>query len=290
MRERLVQWYYAFWPPLPVWRRLDLSVIVVAVYTLLVEAVLSQLPHRPPKWIGELSVVNAVLLGVLLGFRNREAYERWWEGRKLWGQLINDSRNLALKAVTYANPPADERRRLGVLIAGFAVALKLHLRGDQKKLREVTGFEGETADPVHVPAHLAGRVFDLLKRWKAGGTISDIEFLALDPHARALMDVCGACERIRSTPVPLSYRSLLRHGTVLYLLSAPWFMATEFGYWAVIVVSLMAYFLLGTELTAEDVEEPFGRDADDLALGRYCETIRASCAEVLGVEVAKAAG
>jgi putative membrane protein len=98
------------------------------------------------------------------------------------------------------------------------------------------------------------------------------------------MDVCGACERIRSSPVPLSYRSLLRHGTVLYLVSAPWFMTAEYGYWAIAVVSLMAYFLLGTELTAEDVEEPFGRDADDLALSSYCDTVRKSCAEVLGLE------
>lgn len=285
MANRIVRLWFGFWPPLPVWRRLDVSVLVVALYSLVVELIVEHLlPTRPPKWIGEMAVVNAVLLGVLLGFRNREAYERWWEARKLWGQLINDSRNLCLKVTTLVNPPAEERRSFAQLVVGFAVALKRHLRVGQP-LQTVPGFESDPATPTHVPAHLAGRVFEQLKAWKTAGKITDMEFLALDPHTRALMDVCGACERIRSSPVPLSYRALLRHGTVLYLLSAPWFMTTEYGFWAILVVSLMAYFLLGTELTAENVEEPFGGDADDLTLTTFCETIRKSCTEVLGVEL-----
>lgn len=284
MRDRLLRLWLGFWPPLPVWRRLDVSVLVVALYTLVVEMVVQLLPDRPPKWIGELAVVNAVLLGVLLAFRNKEAYERWWEARKLWGQLINDSRNLCLKVATLVNPPAEERTAFARLVVGFAVALKRHLRGGQP-LQAVPGFETDPAAPAHVPVHIAGRVFGQLKGWRAGGKITDMEFLALDPHARALMDVCGACERIRSSPVPLSYRALLRHGTVLYLLTAPWFMTAEYGYWAIVVVSLMAYFLLGTELTAENVEEPFGGDADDLTLTTYCDVIRKSCTEVLSVDL-----
>lgn len=287
MWPKLVRWWTAFWPPLPVWKRLDVSVLAVAVYAVLVDLVVEWLLPayaKPPKWIGEMAVVNAVLLGVLLGFRNKEAYERWWEGRKLWGQLINDSRNLCLKVAALANPPADERTAFARLVVGFAVALKRHLRGGQP-LNTVPGFEGDPATPTHVPAHLAGRVYEQLKGWKTAGAISDMEFLALDPHARALLDVCGACERIRSSPVPLSYRSLLRHGTVLYLVTAPWFMAAEYGFWAVAIVCLMGYFMLGTELTAENVEEPFGGDADDLTLTTYCDVIRKSCTEVLGVEL-----
>ncbi|MFO0851106.1 MAG: bestrophin family ion channel [Gemmataceae bacterium] len=80
------------------------------------------------------------------------------------------------------------------------------------------------------------------------------------------MDVCGACERIKTSPIPLSYRSLLRHGLLLYLLSTPWLIADQLGWATVPVMTLMTYFLLGIELTAEEVEEPFGRDGDDLAL------------------------
>lgn len=277
--------FQKIWPPLPVWKRLDAAVLLVAAYTAAVEFVVQSLQYELPKWIGDLTVVNAILLGVLLGFRNREAYDRWWEARKLWGQLINDSRNICLKATTFARPDPDDRRRFGRLVVGFAVALKNHLRG-RRSLRSVPGFEDDPADPHHAPAHLAGRVFAVLRDWRAAGRISDIDYLTLDPHAKALMDICGACERIRSSPVPLSYRALLRHGTILYLLTAPWFLSGEYGYWAVAVVSLLAYFLLGTELTAEDVEDPFGRDGDDLELATYCETVRRSVEEILGIDLA----
>lgn len=289
MWHRLWQWVMALWPPLPVWKRLDLSVLVVLLYTLAVELVAGVLPFRPPRWIGELAVVNAVLLGVLLAFRNKEAYERWWEARKQWGQLVNDTRNLATKVMASVHPDAADRARLARLMGGFAVSLKQHLRGGQP-LQAVPGFEADPETPDHVPAHLAGRVIRLLHDWRAAGRLSDVEFLTLDPHVRSLLDVCGVCERIRTTPVPLSYRSLLRHGTVLYLLSAPWFMAAEYGYWAIAVVGLLAYFLLGTEMTAEDVEDPFGRDADDLALSAFCATIRKSCEQILGVDLADGAG
>ena len=119
------------WLPLPVWRRLDAIVLLVAVYTTGVEYV-TQSPAislTMPKWIGDMAVVNGLILGVLLSFRNTQAYDRWWEARKLWGQLINDCRNLCLKAVALADPDPDDRRHFGRLVAGFAVGLKNHLRG-----------------------------------------------------------------------------------------------------------------------------------------------------------------
>jgi putative membrane protein len=272
------------WPPLPVWRRLDAAVLLTVVYTVLVTQFVHLFTDKLPTWIGELGVVNAVLLGVLLSFRNKEAYDRWWEARKTWGQLINECRNLLLKAAVYAGPGADDRRAFGRLVVGTAVAMKNHLRG-VKTLRVVPGFEGDPADPSHVPAYLAMRAFETVRDWRRAGRLTDIEFLAIDPHVKAFMDVIGVCERIQSSPVPLSYRALLRHGTILYLLSAPWFLTGEYGYWGVAVVALLTYFLLGTELTAEDVEDPFGRDGDDLELGKYCDTIRRSAEQILGVDL-----
>jgi putative membrane protein len=274
--------------PLPVWKRLDACVIFVAAYAACVEFVAHNFATMitTPKWIGDMAVVNGLILGVLLAFRNREAYDRWWEARKLWGQLINDSRNLCLKVKTLADPDSAERHRFGRLVAGFAVALKNHLRdAANRRLYHIPGFETETQNPTHVPAHLAGRIFDTLRGWRQVGQLSDFDYLAIDPHVRALMDICGSCERIKTSPVPLSYRALLRHGTVLYIATAPWFLTSEYGYWATLVVALMTYFLLGIELTAEDVEDPFGKDGDDLALGRFCETIRKSTEEILSVDL-----
>lgn len=270
------------WPPLPVWRRLDAAVALVVGYALAVKLILHHTQvELLPKWIGDMSVVNGILLGVLLGFRNLQAYDRWWEGRKLWGQLINDSRNLCVKVKALPAVADAERRAMGRLVVGFAVALRNHLRGG-RPLYEVPGFETERAKPAHVPLQFAEWVFAKLTAWQAAGHVTELDVLRIDPHAKALMDVSGACERIRSSPVPLSYRALLRHGTILYLLSAPWFMSGEYGYAGVAVVALLAYFLLGIELTAEDVEEPFGKDGDDLELTKYCETIRKSAEQTLG--------
>src|SRR5437588_130406 len=133
------------WLPLPVWKRLDAFVLVACGYTAAVAFATRAADVQLPKWIGDMSIVNGIILGVLLGFRNREAYDRWWEARKQWGQLVNDSRNLCTKAVVLADPPPEERRALADLVAGFAVALKQHLRA------------GRPAP--HVPLRIAGRVY-----------------------------------------------------------------------------------------------------------------------------------
>ncbi|QEL13744.1 bestrophin family protein [Limnoglobus roseus] len=275
-------WFAQIWPPLPVWRRLDAAVVLVIAYSLIVKFATSQTDVVLPKWIGDISVVNGILLGVLLGFRNLQAYDRWWEARKLWGQLINDTRNLCVKVKALTTGvPAAELQAFGRLVVGFAVSLRNHLRGG-RPLYEVPGFATERANPPHVPLQFAAWIYERIRGWQAGGRLSEINALIIDPHAKALMDVSGACERIRSSPVPLSYRALLRHGTILYLMSAPWFMADQYGYMGVILVALLAYFLLGIEMTAEDVEEPFGKDGDDLDLTRFCETIRKATEQLLG--------
>ncbi len=269
------------WPPLPVWKRLDAAVLTVVAYALIVKAIIGQEYWVLPKWFGEMSVVNGILLGVLLGFRNLQAYDRWWEARKLWGQLINDSRNLCVKMKYLVRLDPDEQRHFGRLIAGFAFALRNHLRGG-RPLQTIPGFEKESAHPTHVPLQFSEWVYDHLQSWRKTGQIDEFNTLLIDPHAKALMDICGACERIKSSPVPLSYRALLRHGTIFYLITAPWFMAGEYGYLSVGLVALLGYFLLGIEFTAEDVEEPFGKDGDDLELSRFCDIIRKSCEQVVG--------
>ncbi|HEX3150270.1 MAG TPA: bestrophin family protein [Gemmataceae bacterium] len=267
------------WPPLPVWRRLDLAVTAVAIYTTVVVLIDLAIDIHLPDWSGASTFLNALVLGILLAFRNKEAYDRWWEGRKLWGQLINDSRSLSAKLAALAQLSAVARGEVGRLIPGFAVALKNRLR-DESDLRRIPGFETETAEPPHVPLYLFARLTALLQRERSAGRLSEVDLLTLDPHVRGLMDVCGACERIKSSPLPLSYRSLLKHGLIIYLTTTPWLVADHLGWWSIPVVSLFTYFLLGVELTAEDVEEPFGRDGDDLSLSTYCETIRRSTEQV----------
>jgi putative membrane protein len=220
------------------------------------------------------SLINTVILSLLMGFRNRAAYDRWWEARTLWGQLVNDSRNLAAKLA--AHVPADllAKNRVAETLAGFAVALNQHLRLGTAKLQDVPGFEHDAANPAHVPLYLARRLFAAVAGWKRAGQIDGAVMWILDPHMRGLMDVCGACERIHNTPLAPSYKTLLRTGLVLNVLAEPWFAVPEIGLWGQPLFLLACFFLFGLELIDTVVEEPFGRERDDLDLDRYCRTIR----------------
>jgi putative membrane protein len=274
--------FLLLWPPLPIWRRLDIAVIAGTVYSALVVLVVNETEVKLPDWSGFSTILNGVILGLLLNFRTQVAYERWWEGRKLWGQLINDIRNLGAKIAAIAGFSKVSRAEIGHLLSAFALALKYRLRG-LPELQLVCSFEKATENPPHVPVFLFARLMKLLQEERVAGRITEMDLLLLDPHARGLMDVCGSCERIKNTPISLSYRSLLRHGLVLYLLTTPWLIADHLLWWTIPLMALFGYFLLGVELTAEDVEEPFGSDEDDLELSAYCETVRQSVEQLLGL-------
>ena len=157
-----------------------------------------------------------------------------------------------------------------------------HLRG-RAGLTEVPGFETDAANPRHVPAHVAGELVAVVAAWRAAGRIDGHVHQMLDTHLSSLMDVCGACERVRNTPLPASYLSLLRHALVLVFAFNPWVLVHTVGLWVVLVQAVVVYFLFGIELTAEGVEQPFADDPDDLPLESYCETIRTSAEDILRV-------
>jgi putative membrane protein len=269
-----------FWPA-AIARRLWLTIAASTAYTVVVYFTFPA-AEWGGAWVSVIGLLNGLVLGVLIGFRTKAAYDRWWEGRCLWGELTNHSRNLCLKATRLVDPPEAERRELFRLVAGFPLALMKHLR-EGVTLQDVPGFEKDAATPAHVPAELAGRVFGLLARWRSAGRIDGFTQLALDTHALALMNVCGACEKVRNTPLPGTYLALLRHGLLISFLFIPWHLTHLVGGWAILVQVVSVYFLFGIELTAEEVEQPFGYDPDDLPLETFCLNIRRNAAEILGV-------
>ena len=116
----------------------------------------------------------------------------------------------------------------------------------------------------------------IVRGWQAAGRIDGFAFLALDGHAQQLMNVSGACEKIRSTPLAMSYRSLLRKGIAGYMVLLPWLLNDDLGWLTVPVAILVAYAVVGLELIATSIEDPFGYDGDDLPLEEFVATIRRS--------------
>lgn len=224
--------------------------------------------------VGPQTLINTVILGLLMGFRNRAAYARWWEARGHWGKLVNDSRNLAAKCAAFVPTAELSASAVAAILVGFPQALKRHLRGEEFNLQDIPGFEHEQETPAHVPLYLAQRLFAAIASWKRDGHIDQAELWTIDGHAAGLLDVCGGCEKIRGTPLSPSYKGLLRTGLIMNVLSAPWILIPDSGWWSLPVVLLACFFFFGVELIDSIVEEPFGTERDDLDLDRYCMTIQ----------------
>jgi putative membrane protein len=268
-----------------VFKRVWLYLAMMTVYTIIVDIVELNYPVGLFKEASAVGAYGGIVLGILLVFRTNSAYERWWEGRKLWGQLVNDSRNICMKVRSLVHITDAEKMQFGELIISFAYALKHHLR-NTKPSEPLPGVgQLDYTDAKHVPLYISKMVYDKLAEWQMRGSISEINMIVLDQHARALMDICGACERIKSSPIAVSYRAFMRQGIALNLLAWPWYLTQLFPVqWTLAPMLIGAYFMIGIELIAEDIEEPFGKDGDDLPLDDICANIKNTVGSILLVE------
>ncbi len=265
-------------------RKLLPTLFALALYTsLLAWLEMDYLHLRDSHPLKNVTLMHNLLgfaISMLLVFRTNTAYDRWWEGRKMWGGLVNCSRNLAIKLNAYL-PPEDAENRLWLarVIGHFAVELKDHLLRDNTRflLDERPHPELPELDRAkHVPSQIAGslvvRVNELL---------SENQQLLLNNDVTALLDICGACERIKNTPIPYSYITFLKKFIVAYSITLPLGYVFAMGWLAVPVVVFVFYVLASLELIAEQIEDPFGNDSNDLPMDRLSQMIGVQVTEIL---------
>lgn len=261
-------------PRSPVFRTLFLDVIGAGLYAAFIVWIETDYFRvAVPLGPSFLSILG-IILGLLLVFRTNTAYERWWEGRKLWGQLVNISRGLA-HALDAQLPDADVTRRehyTGLLVA-FPPALAAHLRAP----REVPA-DDDSGTVLKLPrVHEPNRIVRAMHRAVAvdieRGALPAEARIALQPLLTAFDDVTGGCERIRNTPIPFSYSSYIKQFVVLYALIMPFGLVREFGYGTVVACMFTFFATMGLELLAGEIEEPFGTDRNDLPLDQLAERI-----------------
>lgn len=221
------------------------------------------------------------VISLLLVFRTNTAYDRWWEGRKKWGEMVNDSRNLAVKISTlqFNEKENDFFRRM---ISNFTFATKEHLRRninlDELQLtdEERKGLEKKT----HIPVEIIHLMFKHMNKLKDEGNLSEIEYLAINDNLDSLVDSLGACERILNTPIPFSYSLFLKKFIFIYTTTLPLAFVSTFGYFSALIATFIFYVLVSMEVLAEEIEDPFGTDDNDLPTDQLCETIRGNVNEV----------
>lgn len=228
----------------------------------------------------DIHTTLGLVLGLLLVFRTNSSYARWWEARKLWGKLVNISRNMAIKFREFTHYGPEDLRELSDLIVAFPEALRDHLREDDD-FDMFPEIEQIDPPPRHIPAYIADLIYRRVIQWKRSGLIDGDELRILDSETRELMEICGGCERIRRTRLSPSYRTFVRHCIGLYLCTLPWGLVDDFEFWTVPITIILAYFMIGIEVIAHSVEEPFGLDEDDLDLDGLCITIRSTVNEIL---------
>ncbi len=229
------------------------------------------------------SLVHSLLgliISLLLVFRTNTAYERWWEGRKLWGALVNNSRNAALKLHAALPEEHPSRPLLAGLIGRYAWTLREHL------LETVPKNTGSGI--AHGPNRLSAELFCEVDRLYRHGDMTDTQYRNLSPDISMLADICGGCERIKKTPIPYSYSLFIKKFIFVYIISMPFCFAPVFGFWSILLSTFMFYVLGSLELIAEEIENPFGDDANDLPTDDISKTIAANVQEILLADAAQA--
>ena len=222
------------------------------------------------------------VISMLLVFRTNTAYDRWWEGRKKWGELVNDTRNFSVKLSALIEGKED-RLFLARMIGNFVYASKEHLREgviwDELDLTDEERKHFQSKD--HVPMMIVKAMYDRLITLKKSGQFTEMEFLALDTNLNALMNSLGACERIKNTPIPYSYSLFLKKFIFIYTSTLPLAFVTVFGYYSAIIAVFVFYVIVSMEVLAEEIEDPFGTDDNDLPTDSLCEKIKTNAYEAL---------
>lgn len=276
--------------PIITFRKSDTFLIIwkEMVYILLFTIGLTylELNHFPGviDWSELLSVYSLIgfVLSLLLVFRTNTAYDRWWEGRKKWGELVNNTRNLATKIATLC-PDSKTRDYFARMIPNYAFAMKEHLRDgvkfDELDLTEEERKLLEASD--HRPNLISKWLYEAVNNLKKGGQLTEVEVLLLDINLKTFADIIGACERIRNTPIPYSYSIFLKKFIFIYVTTIPLAIIPWFAYFSGLITVFIFYVLVSMEILAEEIEDPFGTDDNDLPTDDLANKIKANVKEIL---------
>ena len=220
------------------------------------------------------------VLSLLLAYRTNTAYERWWEGRKLWGALVNNSRNLALKLSAYL---ADENDRnyFKKAIPAYASVLSKHLLNEEVSQMLFEGLDLALDHRNHQPNQVAKHLFQKANALYTAGKITGEQFYIINTELQSFTDICGACERIKNTPIPYSYSAFIKKFIFFYVMTLPFGYVFSLGYYVIPVVVFIFYVLASLELIAEEIEDPFGGDDNDLPTQKIAANIKKHVEELL---------
>jgi putative membrane protein len=233
--------------------------------------------------VKNITIMHGMLgfvISLLLAYRTNTAYDRWWEGRKLWGSLVNNSRSLAIKLSAILKDEND-KKYLRFLIPTYASVLSKHLSDDEVGQILFEDVELQINLRKHKPNQVAQVLFQKINDLHQAGKISGDQLIILNTELHSFIEVCGACERIKNTPIPYSYSAFIKKFIFFYVMTLPFGYVFNLGYYVIPVVVFIFYVLASLELIAEEIEDPFGNDENDLPTAKIAENIKRHVEEML---------
>lgn len=227
------------------------------------------------------------VVSLLLVFRTNSAYERWWEARKLLGALNDNSRYFVIKIYAYARLGLDDRARLAQWVCAYVWSIKEHMRDKVHNYSaELVPCDYRAAylQAGHKPIYLMSRLADFCKNLVDTQKITPFELITIENGLKTMGDLVGGCERIKNTPIPLAYTLHLRRIILLYVMTLPLGLVHDYQWWTIPVTLITFYIMAGIEYIGEEIEEPFGRDENDLPVSTISARICSGIASALEVE------
>lgn len=263
-------------------------ILTMSAFALMVAVV----SHFNPNLFEKVSVAPFTVLGlalsIFLGFRNNACYDRWWEARKLWGQLIYEMRTLGRETVLLLQGEDDLKRQQLRRLIGFTYVLTAKLRGvylgtelkqwvaDEELLQSKT-----KSNPCNM---LLQRVLQDYTKCLRKGVLSDIVFQIFTTRLAAISAIQAGCERIQNTPLPFAYTLLLHRTAILFCLLLPFALVSSFGWFTPLVTAVIAYAFFGLDALGDELEDPFGTAQNDLPLQAMARMIEIDLLELLDEE------
>jgi ion channel-forming bestrophin family protein len=248
-------------------RMLWKELIYMGIFTLLIAFLKI---HFFPKvdYLDKLIAVYSLIgfvISLLLVFRTNTAYDRWWEGRRKWGELVNDSRNFSVKLNAMLSN-SEDKKEFARLIHLFVYSMKEHLRKGVP-VEELPFTEAEKQQlntSKHIPTAVVGWMYEKIHHLVKSGELYKEDMIVLDNNLNGFLEACGACERIKNTPIPFSYSLFIKKFIFIYVLTLPLAFVSVFGYLSALIATFVFYVLVSMEVLAEEIEDPFGEDDNDL--------------------------
>ena len=266
------------------------SLLLMTFYPLLI-VILDQYWRPLPRLDVTPFEYTGVVLGLVLVFRTNAGHERWWEARKLWGGIVNQSRNIVIEALNYGEHNSNDndsswRKELVKWTIAFPYAARELLRNGKNfdNLSDVLTEQEleELKSAVHMPLFVANKIASLIQQAKINHYIDGFAFIKLEDQRSFLIDYIGACERILKTPMPLVYAIKARRFILIFLLLLPFSLLEKLGFDAVFIFFMVAYPLLSLDRIGIELQNPFDtRNLSHLPLNTICDTIKLNCVELL---------